>query len=87
MNAQVSASDAAHTILEPERDLSLENEQRLGMLLVQVQRRSDPTRLRANLDDPDLLDVSQKSHPELVVAGDALSLADLDERRSHESPA
>ncbi len=65
-------------VLEPERELALEDEERLCVLRVDVQRRSYPARIGADLHDADLLDVRKESHSELSIAGDALAFADLD---------
>ena len=68
------------SVLEPERELSVEDEERLRMSLVDVERRSDTTRCRANLRDADLLEIGEKRHTELPLARDALAVHDRDHR-------
>ena len=70
-------SHAVLAVLEPERELALEDEERLRVALVDVQRRH-PARLRADLGDADLVEVGEERDAEPALAGDALSLAYLD---------
>jgi hypothetical protein len=70
-------------VLEPERELALEDEERLRVLRVDMERRSHAAGGRADLDGAELLDVCKEDYPELTVAGDALALADLGEHLLH----
>jgi hypothetical protein len=75
------------TVLEPERELASEDEERLRMLRVDVEWWSHAARGRADLDSAELLDVGEKDDPELTVTGDALAVADLGEHLLHEVAA
>ncbi len=67
-------ADPVHAILEPERELSLEDEQRLGVSCMDVERRSAPTRSGAHFDRSELLDVHEEPDIELFAAEDDLAL-------------
>ena len=71
-------ADPVHAILEPERELSLEDEQCLGVSCMDVERRSAPTRSGAHFDRSELLDVYEEPDIELFAAEDDLAFADLD---------
>jgi hypothetical protein len=67
-----------HAILEPERERSFEDEQRLGMLCVDVERRFPPPGSGAHIDRSELLDVHEECDAELLAAEDDLAYADLE---------
>jgi hypothetical protein len=71
-------TDPMYAILERERELSLEDEQRLGVSCMDVERRFSPTASGAHLDCAELLDVHEERDSELLVAEDDLAFADLD---------
>ena len=52
-------------VLEPDDELAFEDEEALGVAGMEVQRRSDAARLRADFDDSDLLDVDEERDAEL----------------------
>ena len=71
-------ADPMHAIFETKRDLSLEDEQRLGMSCMEVEWCLSPTGSGAHLDSTELLDVHEEPDVELLAAEDDLSLTDLD---------
>ena len=70
--------DPMHAVLEPERELSLEDVYRLGVSCMDVERRLSPTGSSAHLDRGELLDVREERDAELLAAEDELAFADLD---------
>ena len=71
-------ADAMHAIFETERELSRDDEQRLGMSRMDVEGSLSPTGSGAHLDSTELLDVHEEPDVELLAAEDDLALADLD---------
>jgi hypothetical protein len=69
-------------VLEPDRQLAVEHEEELRVACVEMERRRDAARLRAHLDDSELLDVDEQGDAEVALAGDVLGLARL-ERTLH----
>src|SRR4029450_7084177 len=65
-------------ILEPERELSLEDIERLGVSCMDVERRFSPARSGTHFDRTELLDVREERDAELLAAEDDLAFADLD---------
>ena len=72
------AADPMHAIFETERELSLEDEHRLGMSCMDVERCFSPTGSGAHVDRVELLDVHEERDVELLVAKDDLTFADPD---------
>ncbi len=68
------------TVLEPERELALEDEERLRVLRMDMEWRSDTTGSGTDFDDADLLDIGEERHPELTVSSDVLACDELDHR-------
>ncbi len=71
-------ADPKLAIFETERELSLEDEHRLGMSCMDVERRFSPTGSGAHVDRAELLDVREEGDLELLAAKDDLTFADLD---------
>jgi hypothetical protein len=71
-------ADPMLAILEPERELSVEHEQRLGVSSVDVEGRSSPAWSGAHFDRTELLDVHEERDAQLLAAEDDLAFADLD---------
>jgi hypothetical protein len=71
-------ADPMHAIFETKRQLSRDDEQRLGMSCMDVEGRFSPTGSGAHLDSTELLDVHEEPDVELLAAEDDLTLADLD---------
>jgi hypothetical protein len=71
-------ADPMLAILEAECELSLEDEQRLGMTCMNVERRFSPTRSSAHLDRSELLDIHEEGDAKLLAPKDELAFADLD---------
>ncbi len=74
-------------IFEPERKLSLEDEEALRMPSVGVQRRIFAAGLRTDVGDAYLLEVSEERDTQLGVSCDPLALAGLHQDRLHGAPA
>jgi hypothetical protein len=67
-----------HAIFEPKRDLPLDDEDRLGVSCVDVERRPSPAWSGTHLDDGELVDVREERHVQLRATEDDLAFADLD---------
>ncbi len=66
-------------VLEPERELALEDEEAFGVPCVGVQRRNETAGLRPNLDQAELLEVGEQGNARpAALIRDALAFADLD---------
>ena len=76
--AQRLGADQVCSILEPKCELSLEDEQRLGVSRMDVERRSSPARSRTHFDRSELLDVHEERDAELLAVKDDLAFDDLD---------
>lgn len=79
--------DLELAILEPDRELSLSDEEAVGVPGVKVQRRSTHARFGPDLSDRYRLDVGEKRHAELAVACDPFPLPRLQEDRLHRAGA
>ncbi len=73
-------SHAVLAVLEPEHELALEDEERLRVLPVEMERRSDASSCRPHLGGAELLHVREEGDAEPCFSRDALGLADLDHR-------
>ena len=73
-------TDRMRAILELERELPLEDVQRLGVPGMDVRRRISPAGRGAHGHRGELLDVREERHIELRAAEDDLAFADLDHR-------
>jgi hypothetical protein len=71
-------ADPMHAIFETKRELSRDDEQRLGMSCMDVEGGFSPTGSGAHVDRAELLDVHEEPDVELLAAEDDLALADLD---------
>ena len=80
-------ADHVLAVLEPERELAGEEEERLRVSLVDVGRRSDAAGRRADVDHAELLDVRQERDSEPAVAGDVLAVRYSGEDRLHGTAA
>ncbi len=67
-----------HAILELERELSLDDVQRLAVSSMDVGRRLPPSGSSAHVDHSELLDVDEQRDVELPASEDDLAFADLD---------
>ena len=66
-----------HAVFELERELSLEDEQRLAVSGVRMRARRAPSRMGAHLDRGELLDLDEERDVELPAPQDDLAF-DLD---------
>ena len=73
-------ADPMHAILELERELSLDDVQRLAVSRVDVGRRLPPSGSSAHVDRGELLDVDEERDVELSAPQDDFPLGDLDHR-------
>ena len=73
-------ADSMHAILEPKRELSLEDVDRLGVSCMDVGRRPSPAGSGAHLDRGELVDVREERDVQLRTTEDDLAFADLDHR-------
>jgi hypothetical protein len=72
------ATDSVHAILEPKIDVSLDDEYRLGVSCVDVERRPSPAGSGAHLDHGELVEVREERHAQLRTAEDDLAFVDLE---------
>jgi hypothetical protein len=69
-----------HAVLELQRELSLEDMERLGVPGVDVEGRSPPAGSGAGVDCSELLAVDEQRGRKLLSAKEKLAFADLDHR-------
>jgi hypothetical protein len=65
-------------VLEPERELSVEDEQRFAVSSMDMERGSSPTWSGTHLDRSELLEVHEERDFQLLAAKDDLTFGDLD---------